>query len=171
MEEDWVKAVIFKSEIIIQSIKDFWGESFVYSDTDVQFFQSTRSLIEQTLKDNDIVCQLDRPSGNLCTGFFALKANKRTLHLWDKVHEIILDESRDQIAFNRLIRSMDGISFAHLPKNFFGGGTFCDKRWEPGDPLFIPSNPVMHHANCTIGIRNKILQLEYVKNEVNSRQF
>ena len=42
-------------------------------------------------------------------------------------------------------------------------------QWEPGCELNIPQDIVMHHANWTIGIENKIAQLQYVRDIVNSR--
>ena len=168
MEDDWVKAIKFKAEVIIQSIKDFRGETFVYSDIDVQFFLPTQPIIEEALKNNDIVCQLNRPWGTLCTGFFAMKANKVTSSLWERVYKAIEQERRDQLALNRFIRSLSGIRYQELPKSFFGGGTFSKTRWMPGDTLFMPSRPVMHHANCTVGVQNKILQLQLAKTLVSN---
>ncbi len=33
-------------------------------------------------------------------------------------------------------------------------------------PLIVPTNPIMHHANFTIGVKNKVAQLKYVKEKV-----
>jgi len=74
MEEDWVKTVIFKAETIINAIKKYWGNIFIYSDVDIQFFKETKQLLVQSIKDNDIVCQRDDPGGALCTGFWVAKA-------------------------------------------------------------------------------------------------
>lgn len=54
----------------------------------------------------------------------------------------------------------------HLPSTFLSGGTFNAKVWRPGDDLYIPSNIILHHANWTIGVQNKINQLNYVRDSV-----
>lgn len=59
------------------------------------------------------------------------------------------------------------IKVNHLPSTFFSGGTSTAKVWNPGDQLIIPDNIVLHHANWTIGVENKINQLKYVKSLVN----
>jgi hypothetical protein len=166
MKKDWLEAVLFKADTIIQSIKDLDGETLVYSDVDVQFFAPVQPVIEQALGTNDIVCQLSRPHGELCTGFFVLKANPATRALWEEVRTSIPSEGRDQPAFNRILRSMTHIRFDHFPTTIFGGGTFCTKRWQPGEKIHIPLNPCLHHANCTVGLENKFRQLEYVKSVV-----
>jgi len=70
MEADWQQAVRFKSAKIIETIQKNWGEVFVYSDMDVLFVGPTKTTIQSCLNGKDIVCQLDDPGGNLCTGFF-----------------------------------------------------------------------------------------------------
>jgi len=79
MQEDWTKTVLFKSGKIIDAIQENWVDVFMYSDVDVTFFAPTRTTILESLGDKDIVCQLDDPLGNLCTGFFAIRANAATL--------------------------------------------------------------------------------------------
>ncbi len=86
MEADWQQAVRFKSAKIIETIQKNWGEVFVYSDMDVLFVGPTKTTIQSCLNGKDIVCQLDDPGGNLCTGFFAVRANDVTLKLWQQVH-------------------------------------------------------------------------------------
>jgi len=63
-----------------------------------------------------------------------------------------------------------GIRWNYLPRQFFGGGTLAGKAWKPGMVLQVPQDIVLHHANWTIGIENKIAQLKYVKNVVDSRK-
>jgi len=180
-EDDWVQSVYFKSKTIVESIEKYWGDIFVYSDCDIQFFKPTEKFLLEAIVGRDIVCQRDEPGpfGQLCTGFFVIRANKRTHNLWLKVSSCILEERRDQHAFNRIIRKKRGrflslisnnCRFDYLPETFFSGGTLTGKQWNPGDELFVPENIVMHHANWTEGVNNKIAQLEYVKNIVESRK-
>jgi len=61
------------------------------------------------------------------------------------------------------------IRWGYLPNQFFGGGTLKGKYWWPGLPLAVPDNIVMHHANFTFSIKNKVMQLTYVKENVEER--
>ena len=56
------------------------------------------------------------------------------------------------------------IKWDYLPMTFFCSGHVLDKCWEPGMDFAVPADIVMHHANWTIGIENKIALLEYVRN-------
>ncbi len=171
MEDDWVKGVILKSDIIIEAIRENWGDVIVYSDMDVQFFSPTKKLILSSIKNQDIVCQKDTPTGALCTGFFAVRCNDKTLWLWKQVRTHLYEEQRDQLIFNRILHSSANIRYNCLPTCFFGGGTFNGKAWLPEQRIFVSVNPVMHHANWVIGINHKIDQLKAVKSIVRKGLF
>jgi MoaA/NifB/PqqE/SkfB family radical SAM enzyme len=156
MQNGWKQAVLFKSTCIIGAIQDNWHEMFVYSDVDVVFFAPTKAAILKSLADNDIACQRDDPSGNFCTGFFGMRANEATLRLWQDVRRCIEQESRDQIAFNRLLRARTDLRAVHLPRSFFGTGTFAGRDVDSAERFYIPRDPAMFHANWTIGVDNKI---------------
>ena len=108
-----------------------------------------------------------------------------TLKLWkdvQKYHD--LNGGHDQERVNILIKRMKNIKWGYLPREFFSAGYggelnlwkqllnlfYCNVlrryshlRWKPGLSLKIPKNIVMHHANFTTGVANKISQLEYVR--------
>jgi hypothetical protein len=183
MKDYWVDGIMFKSEIILESIKKYWGEVFLYSDVDVQFFRPAKEILLKAIENHDIACQADDPYGLLCSGFWIGRANRRVLRLQENMRKCILKERRDQIAFNRILKvgRMDKILYSvanlsgscrytSLPTTFFGGGTFTAKQWHPGDELPVPENPVMHHANYTKGVDSKIAQLKYVRDIVESRR-
>ena len=53
-----------------------------------------------------------------------------------------------------------------LPSAFLGGGTLTGRLWQPGMTLPIPDPVLMHHANYTVGLQNKVAQLRYVREVV-----
>jgi len=165
MEAGWSEAVAFKSQVLIDAIKANWGGVFVYADVDLEFFQPAEHILRESIEDGnkDIVCHLDDPSGNLSTGFFALRANERTLKLWEEVRKAITTERRDQHAFNRLVRRMDGLRAGYLPSRFFGAGTFHPIQRQAGARFLIPHSPIMFHANWTVGLDNKADLLQRAK--------
>jgi MoaA/NifB/PqqE/SkfB family radical SAM enzyme len=156
MSADWTEAVLFKAQAIIDAIRRHWDELLVYSDVDVCFYAATRQLIVQALGERDIALQLDEPAGDYCSGFFAMRANQRTLALWQEVAKAIPRQRRDQLAFNRIARAIPSLKCGYLPLRFFGTGTFSGHEWSPGMPFYIPLRPVMYHANWIVGVDNKL---------------
>ena len=168
MQEDWTQTIFFKCDTIIDAIQKYWDEIFVYSDVDVAFLGPTKSAILESLAGKDIVCQLDDPMGNLCTGFLALHANHRTLRLWQEVRRALERERRDQIAFNRVAREMEDLRVGYLPVSFFGAGTFAARQVCGRQRFYVPDNPVMFHANFTIGVPNKMTLLTQAERIIGS---
>ena len=172
-------AVIEKCDMIIAAIQENSGKAFVYADCDIQFFKPMMAFLEEQSQHYDFVCQRDDPWGNVCSGFFVARGSERVLRLWKRVRQCTMREGQDQIAFNRnlgksmrvgdhMFRVFNRCSYAFLPDAFFGGGTLSGKLWTPGMALPIPKDIVLHHANWTVGVDNKIAQLQYVRDVVNS---
>lgn len=173
MNKQWLKMMNHKVDLIIRGILENWGGIFVHSDVDIQFFRPTKELLLQEIKDYDLVIQKDNPQGILCCGFFACRGNEKTLKLWQAVKMYIKEHNvHDQKALNALLKGDNPfeIKWKYLPNIFMSGGTYSGKPWNPGKELFIPHDIVLHHANWTIGVPNKIKQLKYVKNKVQKRK-
>lgn len=174
MSEGWTQTTIRKVDLIIRAIKENWDDTiFIFSDVDIQFFRPIQDTIILLMKNHDLVIQKNCPSGVLCSGFFACRGNEKTLKLWTDVKEYMQknDTKSDQISLNYCIKRNSktnpyNIIWNYLPDSFFGGGTRTGCEWKPGKKLPIPHNIMMHHANWTKGIKNKIAQLIYVKNKV-----
>ena len=166
----WTKTTYRKIELILRAILENWGDIFIYSDVDVQFFGKTEAVILKNIKDKDIILQREDPYGGLCTGFFVCRANEKTLHLFRSAKNIMHNNKKvsDQEAINRVLKQQNywDIQWGYLPDVFFGGGLKTGKLWKIGMSLIIPNDIVMHHANFSIGIPTKIAQLEYVRDLV-----
>lgn len=108
----WTKTMLWKSNLILQAVQENWGQVFIYSDIDVQFFRSVKSTIVKLIRGQDIIFLRDSPQGTLCAGFFACRANQKTLRLWEDIREILLKELNqdqgDQAILNRLLRDGAG---------------------------------------------------------------
>lgn len=176
MDTGWTETTTAKVDLIIRAIHENWGNLFIFSDVDIQFFCPIKETLLSLIKDNDLIIQKNSPNGVLCSGFFVCKANEKTLALWTDVKKIMEKNSSksDQISLNQCIKRHSkknpyAIKWDYLPDTFFGGGTLTGHEWLPGKKLPIPANIMMHHANWTKGIRNKIAQLKYVKQTVTKR--
>ena len=177
LERGWRQTTIQKVDLIIQAVKDNWGKVFIFSDVDIQFFGPIQQHILSLMQDNDLIIQKNSPNGVICSGFFACRGNEKTLRLWQDVRKVMVrTRLSDQRSLNRCLRkqkrrgNLYGIKWNYLPPIFFGGGALTGKRWHPGTKLLVPQGVVMHHANWTIGIKNKIKQLKYVQGVVWKRK-
>jgi len=71
----WLETMIHKVDVVIRGIKENWGQIFIHSDVDIQFFRPTQDLIEKYMIGNDIAIQKNNKSGEICAGFFACRGN------------------------------------------------------------------------------------------------
>jgi hypothetical protein len=169
MDASWRQTIFRKIEWIIEAIEMNWGGWFVFSDVDVQFFGTMDAPLIAAAAQYDLAFQADTPIPTLCTGFFVCRGNDATLALWRAVLQNVRacdGFKHDQEWMQRLIPSAKNIRWGYLPTTFFGGGTFTNRIWNPGDELPVPEGVVMHHANFTCGVPNKIEQCEHVRAKV-----
>lgn len=171
LKSGWNQTMLRKVEMILEAIEENWNEIFIYADIDIQFFKPMKEIIEKEMEGYDMVVQKDRPDGLICAGFFACRANEKTKKLWQGIaaHMKSYPADDDQNTLNMLIyQPKFNINWKHFSADFLSGGTLTGKRWAPGEHIPVPHNIVLHHANWTIGINNKIAQLKYVRGIVNS---
>lgn len=173
MSSGWNDTMMRKVDLILDTIKNHYGEVFVYADVDIQFFRGFNA--STYLKDKDIVFQRNQSKNKrVCAGFFIARANESVYNLWLSVKEQMAQDPKldDQEPLNRALRdrtlrnpnlSLD-IKWDLLPNTFFNPALYTGAaRWTPGIELELPSKIVLHHANWTVGLENKIKQLDYVK--------
>ena len=186
-------AVRKKVEMISEAIESNWGQIFIVSDVDIQFFKPITKLALESMKDRDIMTQNDGPTG-FCCGFMVIRANRRTRRLFSSIQALLQRDSKltEQPAFNAALKNHE-LQAGTLAGDFFSPGVFLDGRgvsstrdpfpagwpfdervghcvWVPGAKLRIRRGLVMHHANFTLGLENKLAQLDYVNKVVKTRE-
>lgn len=168
MQNGWLDTMHHKVDVIIRGIQENQGSFFIHSDVDVQFFDLKKTDLISYMQQYDLVIQKNDPKGVGCAGFFVIRANDKTLRLFQEIKKYMQKTGdHDQNALNYLLKENRlGISWRLLPDEYFGGGTYTGKNWNPGKELKIPKNIKVHHANWTMGVENKIAQLMYVRNHV-----
>ena len=180
MKPGWIETMQHKADLVIRAINENPNEVFVYADVDIQFFKPIKFLINDAIRDKDMVFQQNSLQGRICAGFFAARASEKVLRIWEKIQNLLDSQNKmsDQEILNQLIfgdvdvvlKNSDGskpeipanefgIRWDYLPETFYNPG----KYWVPGNKLKIPPGIVMHHANWTCGVRNKIDQFKYVR--------
>jgi predicted O-methyltransferase YrrM len=170
-DPSWRRAVIRKVEFILEVIECNRDEVFVFSDVDIQFFGSFAHWVPKTMAQYDLAFQIDAPGPALCTGFFFCRGNDITREVWtralERMHETDARED-DQFTLRQLVWKTPGLRWTCLPPIFCGGGTLTGKHWQPGSALPLPRGLLMHHANFTCGVGNKIQQCEFVREQLAS---
>lgn len=170
MRPGWTDTTLHKIELILEAIEKHWGDIFIYADIDIQFFAPFVADVLQRMEGLDLVFQRHNPQGVVCSGFFACRANQTTKDFFLMVQSMMQKNKKmsDQPAINHQLKKHTDLAWDYLPDTFFGGGTrsATSKAWEPGDGLDIPEGIILHHANCTRGIKNKLAQLAYVRKVV-----
>lgn len=176
----WQKTMLAKVDLVIRGIKENWGSYFVHSDVDIQFFREITPGFERLIAIHDLVIQRDsppvkgRPFGVPCAGFFVCRGNERTLQLWQEVRNYMIKHRvHDQRALLDLLMSHNQrikVNWCYLPDSYMSAGTYLGHGWRQNQPFPVAEDIVLHHANWTEGMGNKIRQLRKVRDAVNARR-
>lgn len=161
------QTMIGKIEHILKNIDTDDKEPLVFSDCDVQFFQNISNDLKKEIEDYDIKFQDDIVC--VCAGFFICKQNENVKFFFENVlnnlKNSFINGYDDQQIINSFLRSGKyNLKHGLLPKNkyFTVASSNNSKQWT-GESFIIPKNILVHHANWTVGIENKLKLLEYVK--------
>jgi hypothetical protein len=169
----WNDSMRQKFEYLIDIINNETNGYFIFSDIDVQFFRPITEQAPEILKNYDIVFQNDY--GSVCTGFFYCRVNERTKNLFTEGLKRISSFRDDQDCVDFILKSniIQGLKYQLLPEEYFTYGKYFPQHgriWDGSDINFeIPDNIITHHANYTIGIKNKINLLQLVREKYQSK--
>ena len=171
--EGWMKTMMRKVDYVVDSINEViydGTEWFVHADCDIQFFGDFHDDIESELDGFDMVNMDDNM---LCAGFFACRANSKTLNLWKSVRDNLSKYPNDQIAMNNILPT-SGVRYNKLPRFKYFNYMHTighDSVWDGQADINISRSNLdsilVHHANYTIGVENKIKMMEHVRDGKN----
>ena len=112
----------------------------------------------------------DQGELNRALGLRRSARRRRRWNRWISAHPIV-GHTPQCHTLRRSGRSRpEGVRWRYLPRSFFTPGLSRLALWRPGDPIRPPRDIEMHHANWTIGIHDKIAQLEAVRRAVLRRR-
>ena len=158
-KEGWDKTCYRKVEFFIQACEENMGSHFIYSDVDIQFFGDIKDVLIGEIGDFDIACQNDT-GPYYCSGFFICNANNRTLNMFNMMKKNYNKE--DQTSLNEQIHL---VRSKFLSRRFFTIAHSTNSVWN-GQDFYLPNDILMHHANWTAGIDNKIRLLDLVRKKM-----
>jgi len=167
MSPGFVETVAYTFDILSGAIDENYGDVFVFSDCDIQFFGPTKAILLDAITDCDLVAQGDGGT-TLCTGFFICRASDKMRKVFQKCAKIVKNNPKrtggDQYAVNCC---NDMFTWKILNQQQF----WCPRKlWKPGWELNVPKNILMHHANWTLGVAHKMIMLKQVQQIVQGKE-
>ena len=113
----WGDTQLKKIVYWIKTIRENEGKVIIGSDVDAQFFNLTPSLVNDLLKDHDILFQWNGGKVLICAGFFIGRCNANTLSLFEQLYETLIHDIKgidDQSYLNMMLGMAVGGSKARL---------------------------------------------------------
>lgn len=163
--DGWNVTMKKKIQYIIDSLKQTKdNELFVHSDIDVQFFGEIKNDLEKLMEENNYDILFQNDGHQVCMGFFVCRSNETTKNFFEKVYNNLHNHRDDQFAVNYYIKNFN-INWGILPERYFSIGVKNNVWMGQPKNFVIPQDIIMHHANFTEGINNKIKLLETIKNQ------
>jgi hypothetical protein len=169
------ETMLLKIKHIINNIDIESSDNLVYADCDIQFFKRIKEDLYEELGDYDIKFQDDITC--LCAGFFICKQTPNVINFFKNVLKTLQNNMEngklknglsDQIIINNFYRNKSQkIKIGKLPLKYFtvASSEVGPQQWT-GQEFSIPPNIILHHANWTVGYKNKIKLLNYIKNKI-----
>lgn len=166
-ESGWRQTQINKVKTWINAIESNSNNIIICSDVDIQWFKPISGRVESDLRGSDFAVQ-SYFDGFICSGFFICRCTDNVLNMWKSVLKSLLDGKSDGeqgLLLDRLRSKC--VDWVELPREYYTPSkTYSDISSIDKN---IPQDIVMHHATYTVGINNKIKQLERVRSVVSSR--
>lgn len=170
--DDWMKTMYRKVQYIIDYLDELKnGELLIHADIDIVFYKPFAKDLRKLMCDSkdDIMFQNDGSA--LCMGFFVVRKSDEIVKLFNTVYERMKDYKHDQDAMNQIIPT-SSIQYGTLPARYFSYGPLNGlKRWTPEyTHINVPHDIVIHHANWTVGVENKLKLIQQVKEIITDRE-
>jgi hypothetical protein len=169
--ETWNKTMYKKIAYIVDYLKSMnENDLFIHSDIDIRFYRNFKDDIIKILEHSgkDILFQND--GYELCMGFFVCKRNEKIIKMMEYVRDNLNKYPQDQKAVNVLL-PQTSIKYGKLPERYYNYGPYNGfKRWKSGvTDFYVPQDIILHHANWTVGVEDKINIINIVKNIHNTQ--
>ena len=178
-DEGWNLTMHKKVKLVLEGIDGNMGNYITYGDCDIQFFPpGVKDALLEEVENYDIAFQDDGPAA-VCAGFFICKASPQTKQLfseishqldalssaWEALKDPNVAAPDDQLCLNNILPSQTYVKHKRLSSRFYTAAR--DNNWQiyQGFGEIKVSTPeiLMHHANYTKGLFNKIKLLNTVR--------
>ena len=161
-DKGWKESMKIKIDAYVKACQDNMGSYFIWSDVDIEFYSPFVDSCLEELEDRDMAFQYSK--NDYCAGFFICRCNEKTLAFFKHIQAKYDDYGCDQRAINENINMIDAKTFS----NKFWSVVYIFDFWE-GQDFNLNHNIIMAHATYTIGIQNKILLLNKVRDKIKNK--
>lgn len=150
-----------KLKILIHAAEN--NDRFVFADCDIQFFKNIYNDVVD-IDGYDLVAQNDL--GSVCAGFLIINSSENLKNFLRFVYEQCeanpYKYPNDQVCINT---HLDLINYKLLPiDKYYSVGNYNQGQvWNGEDISNAPNDLILHHANFTIGVDNKIKLMNIIK--------
>ena len=165
--------------IIIKNLLNQGIQNVIYTDVDIAWRQNPIQLLQKINNNYDLAIQTEGEAyfpPHFCTGFMSFANTAFSHQLLDSLIELQIEVSEidatfhDQFVFNTLVdRNVDLVNnIFPLSEILFANG-LAAKLMTTSDPALeqiqmVQPQPMIFHANCTVGLRNKKKMLQKTGN-------
>lgn len=158
----WTPARARKIKIIIDAIKQTWGNFFVFVDADTIFLKPAAAHLTKTIVGLDMLIQTEKIEFGICTGIVVVRSNTAMLDFWTQVAEYAQKLNiDDEQAIRDLLANGVHFNWNVLSSNQFVCGSKVTKGeyYISGMELALPPTALFFHANScmTVPMKNAFL--------------
>jgi nucleotide-diphospho-sugar transferase len=142
----------------------------IYTDVDVVWIRNPLPLLKQALQCFEMAIQTEGMESfppEYCCGFMSFRNSNFVIGLLKQLEDLHLralsnGSASDQAVFNRLVASSNDLLYRihGLSELLFANGLNATRPSDNRDILVQTADPMIIHANWTIGLENKRLLLQ-----------
>lgn len=168
---------------VIEVLQDNVDRLVVWTDADMRWYKNPIADIHRLWQQGDILCSMDSPPGveprDCCTGIQFFNVTPKLLEFyrfWRSLNEdpkYNVGHSHAQVSFNDALVKFRIVRATALPNTYWTHGLVGQRVWDGRNLDDLPDPPedlVVHHANYTIGVSNKVRLLEEMQRRVRERK-
>ena len=187
----WIETIYFKIDTILKGINENINKQnniFIHSDIDIQFFGNFIEDCKNIFSQSNCDILFQKGGRSICMGFLICKANTKTKQFFTDIKsKMKANGKNDEYNAKELLNIPHNLSKKDLRKSIKRNGFdnpysitwnyLPSKKYINGTQVAIstanenfktpPQTTIMHHATYTTGVKNKIKQLNYVRNYFN----
>jgi FkbM family methyltransferase len=165
--------------IIIKNLLNQGTQNVIYTDVDIAWRQNPIELLQKINNNYDLAIQTEGEAyfpPHFCTGFMSFANTVFSHQLLDSLIELQIEVSEidptfhDQFVFNTLVdRNVDLVNnIFPLSEILFANGLTAKLMCTSDSALekiqIVQPQPMIFHANCTVGLENKKKMLQKTGN-------
>lgn len=159
-DHGWKESMEQKIDVYLEAVNNKNDKFFIWSDVDIEFYDSFVDACIEELGDYDIAFQ-EGVGNEYCAGFFICRINEKTQNFFKLLKEKYQRYTCDQQAINANIKL---INAKFLSKQFLNI-SFQHRQWN-GQHIDLTEPIKMFHANYTVGLQHKIMLLCKVRDKL-----